>query len=97
MWYVYILKSEINGSFQKGSTNDLDRRLKEHNNKEEIYTSKLAPWTLVWFAEKPTNTEAKSLERKLKNITSRNKLQRFIQKYSGPDAPVGGLDADFTQ
>ncbi|MDZ7648592.1 MAG: GIY-YIG nuclease family protein [Cytophagales bacterium] len=30
-YYVYILQSQINGSLYKGSTNDLVRRLEEHN------------------------------------------------------------------
>lgn len=31
MYYVYILKSGKNGKLYKGVTNDLKRRLKEHN------------------------------------------------------------------
>ncbi len=30
MWYVYILTSERDGKLYVGSTNDLKRRLKEH-------------------------------------------------------------------
>ena len=94
MWYVYVLQSGVDGSFYKGSTNDLHRRLKEHNNGEEKYTARLRPWKLRWYTTKANNGEAKRLERKLKNITGRDKLEKFFRKYGGPDAPVGGLDAD---
>ena len=70
------------------------RRLIEHNNGEEEYTRKKALWKLVWHAAKTTRSEAYTLERKLKNITSIKRLESFIQRYSGPDAPDGGLDAD---
>jgi putative endonuclease len=48
-FYVYILQSRVNDSFYKGSTNDLMRRFGEHNNGEEISTSRYLPWDLVWF------------------------------------------------
>jgi len=31
MWYVYILRSQKDGKFYVGSTSDLIRRLREHN------------------------------------------------------------------
>ena len=31
MWYVYVLESERTGRFYKGCTNDITRRLSEHN------------------------------------------------------------------
>jgi putative endonuclease len=34
MYYVYILKSVEDGKLYIGSTNDLRRRLSEHNNQE---------------------------------------------------------------
>ena len=50
MWYVYVLESQSDGSYYKGSTNDLPRRLKEHNNGEEKYTRHLVPWKIVWYS-----------------------------------------------
>ena len=31
MYYIYILKSKIDHQFYTGLTNDLNRRIKEHN------------------------------------------------------------------
>jgi putative endonuclease len=82
MFYVYILQSEVNGAYYKGFTSDIRRRLSEHNSGKEKSTSRYVPWQLVWYAEKPTREEAMLLEKKLKNITSKEKLKTFIKKYS---------------
>lgn len=31
MYYLYIIRSNTDGKFYTGSTNDIDKRLKEHN------------------------------------------------------------------
>jgi len=89
-YFVYILQSRVNDSFYKGSTNDLTRRLKEHNNGEEKSTFRYRPWDLVWKCEKKNKSEAYRLEMKLKNL-SRKKVMEFIDKYSVDDG-VGGPD-----
>ncbi|HLP13565.1 MAG TPA: GIY-YIG nuclease family protein [Flavobacteriales bacterium] len=86
MFYVYILESEINGSYYKGHTNDLDDRVRRHNNGEELSTARYAPWKLVWFCKKQTKSEAVVLEAKLKNLSAK-RLRAFIQKYPGDSGP----------
>ena len=81
MYFVYILQSEKNLSYYKGSTNNLERRLLEHNSGTERSTARYLPWKLIWNCSKPTRAEAQELEKKLKNITSRIKLEKFIEKY----------------
>jgi putative endonuclease len=92
MYYVYILCSETNSSYYKGQTSNLAIRLQEHNAGKEIATRRYRPWKLVWYTVKNTRSEALELERKLKNITSRKRLQAFIEKYAedrgGPDVPA---------
>ena len=61
-YYVYILQSRVNDSFYKGITNDLSRRLKEYNNKEEKSTFRYAPRDLVWKCEKVNKSEAYKYE-----------------------------------
>jgi putative endonuclease len=79
-YYVYILQSKVNGSFYKGSTDNLFRRITEHNKGENPSTSRYAPWELVWFTKKPLRAEAIKLEMKLKNLSVRKTLD-FILKY----------------
>jgi putative endonuclease len=85
---IYILQSAATQQFYKGITNNLKRRFKEHNNKEEQSTKSGVPWNLVWYTIKPTRSEALVLEKKLKNLTSHQRLIAFINKYPC----VGGLD-----
>ncbi len=50
MFYVYILKSRKNERLYTGSTNILRRRFDEHNNKKGgYYTSKNAPFDLIYY------------------------------------------------
>jgi putative endonuclease len=89
-YYVYILQSRVNDSFYKGITNDLSRRLAEHNNREEKSTCSYVPWDLVWKIFVPSKSEAYRLEKKLKNLT-RSRLITFMKKYP-VDPEVGGPD-----
>ena len=47
MFYVYILQSiNFPEHFYVGYTNDLERRLKEHNSGDSLHTNKFKPWNL---------------------------------------------------
>jgi len=43
--YLYILKSELNNRYYVGITNNIDRRLKEHNDGKSKYTR---PFKLIF-------------------------------------------------
>ncbi|HRJ30629.1 MAG TPA: GIY-YIG nuclease family protein [Cyclobacteriaceae bacterium] len=61
-YFVYILKSQLNQSFYKGHTDDLVRRIAEHNSGKVTYSKKFRPWNLVWLTTKPNKKEAYELE-----------------------------------
>jgi len=48
-YYVYILLSEKDGKFYIGSTNDLRRRVKEHQSGKNVSTAKRLPIGLIYF------------------------------------------------
>ena len=95
MYYVYILQSQESGRFYKGITNDLARRIHEHNVGYEKATAPNRPWNLVWYGLKPNKSEAFVLEAKLKNLTSKARIIAFIHKYpsavGGPDEPPAAV------
>ena len=80
VFFVYIIRSECNGSYYVGQTADVVARLARHNSGSESATAPYVPWALIWQTEKPTRSEAVQLERKLKNL-SRVRLEAFVRKY----------------
>ena len=49
MYYTYILKSKKSGRFYTGSTNDLRKRLKLHNDGKSNFTKKDKPYELIYY------------------------------------------------
>lgn len=53
MWYVYILRSiEFPDQEYVGATEDLKRRIPEHNAGKSRHTAKFRPWKLIWYCDK---------------------------------------------
>ena len=54
-FFVYILRSESTGRYYCGQTNDLNRRIREHNDAacQNTKTTKrfAGPWILIWSGE----------------------------------------------
>ena len=80
MYFVYIIKNH-QGLFYKGFTQDLGKRIFEHNNDLSRYTSGKSPWVLVYFKEFETKTEVLKEELRLKklNVASIERLIRSFQ------------------
>ena len=66
MYYAYILKSLKHGRYYTGHTDDLDERLKQHNNGETRSTKSGIPWERVFERECASRAEAMQLEKKIK-------------------------------
>lgn len=79
MFCVYILKSLKNGRLYTGSTDDLERRLDEHNKKQSKYTSYTGPYSLVYSEEYLTRDEAVKRELFLKTGKGRDFLKEIIK------------------
>ena len=90
-YHLYILYSKKFNRFYVGVTNNLIKRLSQHNNKEIPSTAGGTPWTLIWSITKPTLREAESLKQKLKHL-SRDRKLKFMQKYN-----EGVVDQDLLQ
>jgi len=66
MYYVYILKSRKDGNLYIGSTNDLKRRLDEHNNGLVFSTKSRRPFELVYYEAYKSEKDARNREKNLK-------------------------------
>jgi putative endonuclease len=76
--YVYILKSEINNRYYVGSTNNIERRLEEHNKGESKYTKLTKPFSIVFYQEFENIRIARQVEYKIKKYKSRSIIEKVI-------------------
>ena len=73
MNYTYILKCRDN-SLYTGWTNDIDKRLKAHNDgKGAKYTNSRRPVELIYYEKYETKEEAMKREYAIKHMTRRAK------------------------
>lgn len=80
MNFVYILQSEKNGRYYIGSTNDIDRRLLEHNSGKTKSLRHILPLKLVFKKEYKVLIDARRMELHLKKLKNRNILERIISE-----------------
>ncbi len=72
MYYVYILQSLSHPDrFYTGRTNDVNRRLTEHNRHKNEFSSRYKPWHLKTYIAFRSKEQAISFERYLKTPSGR--------------------------
>jgi len=76
--YLYILKSAKNSRYYVGSTNDLDRRLAEHDRGKTKYTKYAGPFDLVYQEKFDTLKQARQREYQIKKLKSRKYIEYLI-------------------
>lgn len=79
-YFVYVLQSEIDGRLYKGQTNDIDKRLIEHNSGKTISTKGYMPWKLVYFETFQTRGSAVLREKYFKTGSGREFLKNIVNK-----------------
>lgn len=68
MWTVYVLKHNITGQIYIGKTNNLRRRIQEHNTGQQKATYRQSGyWFLVYAEAFRSRLDAYDREQKLKN------------------------------
>jgi putative endonuclease len=82
MFYVYLLKSEKNGKWYTGSTGDLRKRFKQHNNNRSTYTKNKGPWKLIYYEACINEKDARMREKYLGSGMGmrylKNRLKSFL-------------------
>lgn len=66
MFYIYILKSKKDNQLYTGSTNDLKKRFKEHNDGKVVSTKARRPFELVYYEAYKAEKDARHRESNLK-------------------------------
>jgi len=81
MFYVYCLKSIRYNEWYTGHTNDIARRLHEHNAGENTSTAKYKPWKLVYYEACLNKDDAIRREQYLKTSQGRRMLKLRLRSY----------------
>jgi len=76
MWFVYVLKSKNSDYRYIGSTNNLQRRLSEHNNGETQSTKAYLPHDLEAYVAVGTEKKARVLEKYFKTGSGKAILKK---------------------
>jgi putative endonuclease len=79
-FYLYIIYSPSADKFYVGHTDDLDRRLFEHNSGQTRYTSNIASdWRVMYRETFPTRSDAMKREREIKSKKKRSYIEWLIE------------------
>jgi len=78
IYYVYVLLSERDGNIYIGITNDLERRLKQHNRGGNLSTKYRTPLKLIQKEQYKNRIEARQREKFLKSGCGREWIKKNI-------------------
>ena len=86
---VYILRSETTSTYYVGHTDDLPRRIAQHND-PEYHGSKhtkrnKGPWVCVYTEQYDTRAEAIKREREIKAKKSRKYIEFLVHNRQSPE------------
>ena len=79
MYLVYAIKSLVQNYVYVGMTNNLERRLKQHNNGENRSTKAYQPFVLVLSEIYETRVDARNRERYLKSGAGKEHLKSLLK------------------
>lgn len=81
MFTVYILRNKQSGRHYIGSTNNLIRRLDEHN-RGQTFSTRYGKnsWELIYSEEYESDFEAKKRERQIKSFKGGEAFKRLVRR-----------------
>ncbi|TKS55848.1 GIY-YIG nuclease family protein [Mesohalobacter halotolerans] len=89
-YYVYVLRSEVDGRLYKGYTKDLNNRIEQHNAGKTKSTKGFKTWKLVYFEVFSEEKEAIDREKYFKSGIGREYLKNKIRPCSSTEyLPAG--------
>ncbi|MDP3990798.1 MAG: GIY-YIG nuclease family protein [Candidatus Nealsonbacteria bacterium] len=80
MYFVYVIKSKKDGKYYTGITDNLDRRINQHNrgSKATPSTKNRGPFYLVYYEKVENRKTARRREKHLKSGTGREFIKNII-------------------
>ncbi len=81
MHYVYVIQSSRDKKFYVGSTNDLKRRVKQHNDGLVPATKRRRPLKLVYYEACISQNDAIRREKYLKTAWGKRYIKNRLEDY----------------
>jgi putative endonuclease len=78
MYFVYIIKSLIVLRYYIGSTENVDRRLSDHNSGKVKSTKAYKPWEIVYLERFDIKSYALKREKQIKSYKSGNAFKKLL-------------------
>jgi len=78
MYNLYILRNLTSGRTYTGITDNLERRLKEHNLGRHSYTKRYIPWEVIYTEFLDSRLKAREREKYFKSAAGRRLLAKLI-------------------
>jgi putative endonuclease len=80
MFFVYIIRSIKTKKYYVGCTNNIERRLQEHNSNKTFSLKNQGPFELIYKEEYSTLKEARKRERQIKSYKGGNAFKKLIKR-----------------
>jgi len=80
MWYTYIIQSKKDQKLYTGMSNDLRKRLLQHNDGKSTYTKGRGPFTLVYYEACLNQDDARSRELYLKSGMGKRYIKNRLKR-----------------
>lgn len=80
-FYTYILVSLKDGKYYVGCTNNLKRRIEEHNTGKSFATKSRIPFKLIYYEACLNEDDAKQREKYFKNTVGRRFLSKRLRGF----------------
>ena len=80
-YYVYVLRSHKNGAWYTGFSQDLRKRLNEHNEGRGGHTKGRGPFELIYYEAYKNEEDARSREKQIKSGQGKAYLRARIKRF----------------
>jgi len=84
-WYVYVLQSKKTKEWYIGSTQDVQKRIYSHNEKQNRSTKHAAPWRIIYCEISLNRDDARAREKYLKSGMGRRYLKNRLKFFFAYD------------
>ncbi len=78
MWYTYIIKSKSCNKYYIGYTENLEKRLREHNGGKTKSIKAFIPFDIIYYESYNNKPEAYKRERKIKKYKGGEAFKKLI-------------------